>query len=525
MPTRVTGLVSGMDTESLVSAMVSNYSVKVQKYTKAQTKLSWTQEAWKGLNTKVYSLYTSISDLRFSSGYSLQKATVSDTTKASATANGSAVVGTQKLNVISMAQTAYMTSADLSTKYSGDITTSTKLSDLGYGVTDEEGNPIATKLNITTKDEDGNDVNTQISLSGESKISDVIAGLKEAGLNASFDTTNHRFYINASEAGENGDFSITADTTDANSSTMLNALGLNTQPEDEETDSTNYATKLDGVDAKIRLNGVLYTGSSNSFTVNGLTINATGITGDGDENAITVTTETDTQGLYDKIKDFLTEYNNVINEMTSLYNAESSSGYEPLTDDEKAAMSETEIEKWETKIKDSLLRRDTTLNSVMQSMMSAMSNTITVNGTKLSLSSFGISTLGFLNAPENEQNAYHIDGDEDDENTSGKTDKLMEALNSDPNQVIDFMKQLTSNLYTAIGDKMTATSMSSAYTIYNDKQMTTQYNDYKTLIKEWEDKLSDKEEFYYSKFSSMETKLSELQSQTSSLSGLLGNNS
>ncbi|MBE5890483.1 MAG: hypothetical protein E7282_05870 [Lachnospiraceae bacterium] len=523
MATRVTGLISGMDTESLVSAMVSNYTAKVEKYTKAQTKLSWTQDAWKSLNTKVYSLYTNISNLRFSSGYSLQKATVSDTTKASATANGSAVVGTQKLNVLSMAQTAYMTSADLSKKYSGTIDTSTKLSNLGYEVTDENGNPVATKLNITTKDENGNDVTTQLSLSGESTISDVLAGLKEAGLNASFDKSNNRFYINAKSAGESGDFSITADTSDENSAAMLSALGMNTQEDDSEgTDSTNYATKIDGIDAKIRLNGVLYTGSSNTFTVNGLTINATGITGDGDENAITVTTETDTQGLYDKIKDFLTEYNNVINEMTKLYNADSASGYEPLTDDEKAAMSETEIEKWETKIKDSLLRRDTTLNGVMQSMMSAMSNTITVNGTKLSLSSFGIHTLGFLNAPENEQNAFHIDGDEDDENTSGNTDKLMEALNTNPEQVIDFMKQLTSNLYSSIGDKMTATSLSSAYTIYNDKQMTTQYSEYTSLIDEWEDKLADKEDFYYSKFATMETKLSELQSQTSSLSGLLG---
>ena len=48
-----------------------------------------------------------------------------------------------------------------------------------------------------------------------------------------------------------------------------------------------------------------------------------------------------------------------------------------------------------------------------------------IGGKKYSLSSFGISTLGFLNAAENEQNAYHIDGDEDDANTSGKTDKLM----------------------------------------------------------------------------------------------------
>ena len=56
-----------------------------------------------------------------------------------------------------------------------------------------------------------------------------------------------------------------------------------------------------------------------------------------------------------------TEYNKLIKSMDEAYNADSSKGYEPLTDDEKDAMSDTEVEKWETKIKDSLLRKDSTI--------------------------------------------------------------------------------------------------------------------------------------------------------------------
>lgn len=82
MTIRMSGMVSGMDTESLVSAMVSTYVSKKEKYQKAQTKLSYKQDAWKALNTKVYSLYSSISSLRFSSAYSMKKTTVSDATKA-----------------------------------------------------------------------------------------------------------------------------------------------------------------------------------------------------------------------------------------------------------------------------------------------------------------------------------------------------------------------------------------------------------------------------------------------------------
>jgi flagellar capping protein FliD len=285
---------------------------------------------------------------------------------------------------------------------------------------------------------------------------------------------------------------------------------------DTDSESTHYATKIDGEDAEIILNNVKYTSTSSSFSINGLSINALAKT----DSPITITTATDTQAIYDKVKDFLTEYNGIINEMTKLYNADSSYGYDPLTDDEKDAMSDTEIEKWETKIKDSLLRNDSTLNGVMMSMINSMSSAYTINGQKYTLSSFGIATLGYLNAAENENYAYHIDGDSDDENTSSNTDKLMKAITEDPDTVIDFMKQLTSGLYTALGNKMKSTTLSSAYTIYNDKEMNSQYSEYSTTISKWEDKLADKEDYYYSKFSAMETALTKLQSSSSALTGM-----
>lgn len=151
--------------------------------------------------------------------------------------------------------------------------------------------------------------------------------------------------------------------------------------------------------------------------------------------------------------------------MTKLYNADSAGSYEPLTDDEKDQMSDKEIEKWETKIKDSrFLCRDSTLGSVMTAMQTAMMSSVEIGGKKYSLSSFGISTLGFLNAAENEQNAYHIDGDEDDANTSGKTDKLMAAINDDPDTVMQFMQQLNP-ICIATGDKMKSTDLS--FSIYH----------------------------------------------------------
>ena len=79
MAIRLSGMTSGLDTDSIVKAMVSSYTTRKEKYQKAQTKLEWTQDAWKSLNTKVYSLYSNISNLRFSTAYNLKKTSVPDT--------------------------------------------------------------------------------------------------------------------------------------------------------------------------------------------------------------------------------------------------------------------------------------------------------------------------------------------------------------------------------------------------------------------------------------------------------------
>lgn len=865
MAIRLSGMTSGLDTDSIVKAMVSSYTTRKEKYQKAQTKLEWTQDAWKSLNTKVYSLYSNISNLRFSTAYNLKKTSVSDTTKATVKAGSGAPSGTQSLKIKQMAKAGYMTGAEI--KADSEKTT---LAQLGYTGGDAK---LEVKMGDETK---------SITLSASSTMNDVVKELRNAGLDANYDSSYKRFYISSKKTGVANDFTITGSnidgasalyslgiayggektttgtyssnpygeyadlhrdsddetkanieatvasynklTTDAakmnaQSKNLMNAVNYgysyvtlqgiyknldeknagysdklklleklgssrdgaviskngdsydtytkttltdiaghtlykyidsdnnshyiaavndtdknttsyydvtestrtvytdadgkeleaaheavddmtltvggkiykkdktdgkyyldgtadktdfitvsqkteytiatdaenktgmesasaayetiiksmdektkssydealasvqafeaskdevlgsddeysvasltkairnayaagkdkdgggkkaveqllagngneddgfvnkaNTLEEKAEAntkeaadsnivkelaskqkDSAEYTQALNdlldrvntaytlknkalfnsqvkkvaGQDSEIELNGVKYTGDSNSYSINGLTIEALAETGD---SAISITTSTDTQGVYDKVKDFLTEYNNIINEMTKLYNADSAGSYEPLTDDEKDQMSDKEIEKWETKIKDSLLRRDSTLGSVMTAMQTAMMSSVEIGGKKYSLSSFGISTLGFLNAAENEQNAYHIDGDEDDANTSGKTDKLMAAINDDPDTVMQFMQQLSTNLYSAIGDKMKSTDLSSAFTIYNDKQMKTEYTNYTKTIKEWEKKISDREDYYYNKFTQMESAMTKLNSTQSSIS-------
>ena len=282
--------------------------------------------------------------------------------------------------------------------------------------------------------------------------------------------------------------------------------------------ATAGATRVTAQDAIIELNEAEYTSSSSNFSINGLNISALAETGD---TAITINTTQDNQGIYDKVKDFLSTYNEIINEMQSLYNADSAKGYNPLTDDQKEEMSEKEIEKWEDKIKSAILRRDSSLGNLITKMTQAMSRPIQINGRGYALSDFGIQTLGFLNAPKNEQYAYHIYGDEDDSATSSKEDKLMAMINSDPDTVIEYMQSLAANLYDAVGSEMKSTNLRSAYTVYNDKEMANDQKSYEKTIKQWEQKIADMEDRYYKKFSKMESTLAKLQSSTNALSGLM----
>ena len=105
MPIRISGLNSGLDTEALVSELVSAYRKKGEKYEKSQTKISWKQEAWKSLSSKTYSFRNNLDKMRFSSGYNLKTASVSNSSKVTVTAGNNAVNGTQTLQITSLAKT------------------------------------------------------------------------------------------------------------------------------------------------------------------------------------------------------------------------------------------------------------------------------------------------------------------------------------------------------------------------------------------------------------------------------------
>ena len=321
---------------------------------------------------------------------------------------------------------------------------------------------------------------------------------------------------------------VTGATKLPDGKSQLTVLGLDEIDATGKTESDNISGSGLSIkwanDAVIKLDGAELTGSSNTFTVNGLTLNLTGTTldkttGEYEEIQLNVTNDTDT--AYKMVKDFVKKYNELVDEMNKLYKADSARGYDPLTDEQKEAMSDDEIEKWETKIKDSLLRRDDTLSGIITVMRSSLQTTTEVDGKKYSLSSFGIRT----SSDYTENGKLHIYGDEDDETYSTQTNMLKAALEENPEAVMKTLAEAGQSLYDAMTKKMAKTSLSSALTFYNDKQMDKEISNYDDKIKKLQEKMNDVEDRYYKQFAAMESALAELQANQSSLSSLFGTGS
>ena len=286
----------------------------------------------------------------------------------------------------------------------------------------------------------------------------------------------------------------------------------------KEGDLASNMVLSKAADTEIVYNGATLTSNNTSIEVAGVTLNLLGTTAAGE--SVNVTVSNDTSAVYDTIKEFITEYNSILKTMNTYYDAASASSYEVLTDEQKEAMSDDEVDKWNTKIKDSLLRRDSTLSSLISVMKTDMMGSYKAsNGKTYSLANLGISTSS---KNYNEGGLLHIKGDEDDDEFADSTNTLMKMLEEDPDTVKEVLSGLASNLYDSLNKKMSTSTMSSALTFYNDKEMASQLSDYKKEISNWESKLSDMEEKYYSQFSAMETALAKLQSQQNTLSSYLG---
>ena len=367
----------------------------------------------------------------------------------------------------------------------------------------------------------------------------------EAGVNVSYSNLTNQFVFTAKESGEGGQIEM----GDGLAQALFGKVDIK--------DETTYTAGQDAI-FKATVNGstMYLSRSSNTFDMDGMSVTLKGtfnntdrgtdadpikssdLTGmtSADESkmfekgeSVTFTSKSDTDTIVDAIKQMVEDYNKIVTEVKGAYSdmplqQTNGSKYEPLTEEQKADMSESEIEAYEEKAKTGLLFGDNDLSSLYNALRSA----VTPGGSDGSLlRSIGINT-------SYSEGLTTIELDES---------ALREALETNPDQVKDiFTKskdngassdglmtsiQKVTNRYAATTGATKGILIEKAGSKYSptaalDNTLLDQMNEIDDQIETWQNKMSDKVDYYTNKFTQLEMLIQQMNSQSSTLSGLMG---
>lgn len=394
---------------------------------------------------------------------------------------------------------------------------STTLKDSGLATFSSLSQAEKDKLNAGTDELDLTINGTKIEgLTYSSSISSIISAINksDAGVKVSYLSTSDRFVMEATSSGASGEIKLEG----AGAELLFG----------KEDEGTGGDYKIDhGVDAVLT---VKYAGSdeeielvrgSNSFSLDkmNVTLNETFSGGD----PITLSAKVDA----DKITKAVSEMIDAFNEVLELANKEVSTkpdrNYAPLTDEQKEGLSDTEIEKWETEAKKGLLFNNSDIRSLTDSL-----RFIFPSGTadKTLLDSIGITT----------STSYTDNGKLVFDET-----KFRAALESDPESVEElFTRQEKTNdaedkggfmtRISALFDKFASTSGATkgilveqagstyAPTSILSNSIQKQIDSIEDYITTLNKRLTTETDRYIQQFTTMETLISQMNSQSSYLS-------
>lgn len=296
-----------------------------------------------------------------------------------------------------------------------------------------------------------------------------------------------------------------------------------------ELGADNYTA---GKDASIYIDGVKVTRSSNSFTIDGISYNLKSDT----TESTTISIENDVDAVYNNIKNFVTDYNALLDKLNGVLNEERFSDYAPLTEAQKNEMSESQIEAWEKKASSGLLRNDTTISSLVSTLRTTMYSAL--EGSDVNINSIGITTGSW-------QDRGKLAIDET---------KLREAIANDPDKIQSLFAQSSDVVYNPnntaeqrterynesgimqrLGDVLqdygrTTQGGGSLLQVAGYKGTTTETNNtitrsiqaYEQRLDRLLDMLERERDRYYAQFSRMETYLEQMNQQSATITSYLG---
>lgn len=498
---RVTGTNSGIDVEAVVKASLTTEQNKIDKAYQQQKIYEYQQEQLKEIVNQCTDFYDKYLDilsgdsLLKSSAYETASFTASDSSVVSAVGYAGCDVTDYEVNVTKLASTAKTTLSQ------NDINND------NYMYVSDGNTTICVSLN----DENGD------KKSLDTIVKDLNTELKNSGLNITakytqFDGGN--IILESGNMGKNVQLNIAFDS---------NGLTSEELKDTSKTDNLNFTIKKAGSDAEgtITKNGMTYniTGSSNTITVDNVqfTLKAKG--------SSKLTGTMDTTKLKDTIVNFINDYNKLIQTINDKLLEKRDTDYMPLTEEQKAEMTESEIKKWEEKAQTGLLRNDNDLKRIQSALKDCMRTFMSSSG--LNLEAIGIKPVDNYGS---KNGTFTIDEDKltaaIENNPEGVKDLFTRAADSTAAknssggilvQLQSVLKSETKSSGSALSKKIgfsgTSTENNNTLKTYIDKQ--------KKLITELKSKYTSRETALFNKYSALETMLEKLNAQSNSLYSML----
>lgn len=342
-----------------------------------------------------------------------------------------------------------------------------------------------------------------------------------AGVQVSYSSISDKFTMKSTKEGVANNISLT--DTDG---FFANSLKLST------------GNRVSGVDAQLTIDGVAITRATNTFDIDGTSITlkqtyTPAVPATASDIQINITS--DPTAAIATVKKFIEKYNELIDKITTKTIEKRNRSYDPLTDEQRKELSEDEIKLWEDKAKSGLLRSDSMLQGIADKLRATVFEA--VDGLGITLQDVGIST----------SSSYAANGKLVLDET-----KFAQALTDRPNEVIELFTKESTKEYTDSANRVTRDKENGWASRINDifqdqirltrdasgkrghliekagyekddaealsviaKQISTMDTSIATLM----DNMQKKEEIYYARFSSMESMLSKMNAQFSSVFG------
>lgn len=340
------------------------------------------------------------------------------------------------------------------------------------------------------------------SFSSDKTISDVLSDLNSKGITASFDTETGKISL----AGA-GTLKVSGTTSDGSD---LSEKLFGTDTLMFGATQGNAAIETDGQNALVTINGVDTERSTNTFTANGLTVT---LLEETNGETVTIDTTRNTNKIYEGIKSFVDDYNKLIGDLNGKIDEEASfRKYPPLTSEQKKEMSDKEVELWEEKAKTGLLRNDMNISSFLSSMRSALY-------TKPADCDFALYQLGIETSSEWEDKGKLVIDESKLKSMIETNAKDIEALFTDPTEGLAVKLQDSIKAAANTNSSSPGSLVSLAGVVGKATEITNtlskQLRSMNSKIADLQDKYEKERARYWKMFNTMESTLSNLNTQSS----------